>query len=108
MPTRTRTWFSDVLVEPLAMLVALVVLAAQLIVGGCLLTNRFVRPALRAGIVLNLAFTMAGNVPAAVRPDAGTRFDAPARSRRDCRRRPVHSRRQRALRDCDGGRRRLR
>ncbi len=56
------TWFSDVLVEPLATLVALGVLAAQLVIGGCLLTNRFVRPALWAGIVLNLAFTMAGRV----------------------------------------------
>jgi len=56
------TWFSDGLVEPLAMLVAWGVLAAQLVVGGCLLTNRFVRPALWAGIVLNLAFTMAGRV----------------------------------------------
>ena len=56
------SWFSDVMVEPLAMLVAWVVLAAQLIIGGCLLTNRFVRPALWVGIVLNLAFTMAGRV----------------------------------------------
>ena len=56
------TWFSDVLVEPLAMLVAWGVLVAQLIVGGCLLTNRGVRPALWVGIVLNLAFTMAGRV----------------------------------------------
>jgi len=42
--------FSNLLVEPLAMLVALVVLAAQLIVGGCLLTNRFVRPARPQGL----------------------------------------------------------
>ncbi len=56
------TWFSDVLVEPLALVVACAVLVAQVMIGGCLLTNRYVRPALWAGIVLNLAFTMAGRV----------------------------------------------
>lgn len=55
-------WFSDVLVEPLALVVAWAVLVTQLIIGGCLLTNRSVRPALWAGIVLNVAFTMAGRV----------------------------------------------
>lgn len=56
------TWFCDFLVEPVALAVAWFVLVAQLMVGGCLLTNRHVRPALWAGIVLNLSFTMAGRV----------------------------------------------
>ncbi len=56
------SWFADALVEPLALAVAWVVLIAQLVIGACLITNRCVRPALWAGIVLNLAFTMAGRV----------------------------------------------
>ena len=56
------TWFSDVLVEPLAVMVAWLVLVLQLVIGICLLANRYVRLALWLGIVLNLAFTMAGRV----------------------------------------------
>ena len=56
------TWFADAVVTPSAPLIAWVVLTAQLAVGGCMLTNRYVRPALWIGIVLNVSFTMAGRV----------------------------------------------
>ena len=55
-------WFTDLAVIPLAAVVAGGVMTAQLAVAGCLAANRFVRPALWCGIVLNVAFTLAGSV----------------------------------------------
>ncbi len=55
-------WFSDTAVAPMPAVVAFVVAEAQLAIAICLLTNRFVRPALWAGIVLNVSFTLAGAV----------------------------------------------
>ncbi|MGB0112085.1 MAG: hypothetical protein WBP59_02595 [Ilumatobacteraceae bacterium] len=54
--------FADHLVEPLAVAVAWLVVWTQLGIAICLATNRHVRSALWAGVVLNLAFTMAGRV----------------------------------------------
>ena len=54
--------FADHVVEPLAPVVAWLVVWTQLAIAVCLVTNRHVRPALWAGIVLNLSFTMAGRV----------------------------------------------
>ena len=55
-------WFSDATIEPIAPVVAGIVLITQLAIAGCLLGNRWVTRALWAGIVLNLCFTMAGRV----------------------------------------------
>ena len=54
--------FADGVIEPWAGGVAWLVLVVQLVVGGCLLTNRHVRPALWAGVILNVSFVMAGRV----------------------------------------------
>ena len=54
--------FADHVVEPLAPVVAWLVVWTQLAIAVCLATNRHVKPALWAGIVLNLSFTMAGRV----------------------------------------------
>lgn len=56
------TWFSEGILEPLAPVVAWVVLWAQLGIAACLLANRHVKWALWAGIALNVCFTMAGRV----------------------------------------------
>ena len=57
------TPFADHVVTPLAGGVAwLVAILMQLAIGVCLLTNRHVRPALWAGVLLNVCFTMAGSV----------------------------------------------
>ena len=55
-------WFSDHAVAPWPSFVAFVVAEAQLAIAICLISNRYVKPALWAGIVLNVAFTMAGAV----------------------------------------------
>ncbi|MEO1059273.1 MAG: hypothetical protein AAFY28_20400 [Actinomycetota bacterium] len=55
-------WFSDSAVAPIPAVVAFVVAELQLAIAICLLTNRFVRPALWAAIVLNVSFTLAGAV----------------------------------------------
>ena len=55
-------WFTDLLVVPIAAVVAGAVMAGQFAIAGCLAANRFVRPALWCGVVLNVAFTMAGRV----------------------------------------------
>ncbi len=54
--------FSDGVIEPWAGGIAWLVLVAQLVVGGCLLSNRYVRPALWAAVILNVSFVMAGRV----------------------------------------------
>ena len=54
--------FADHVVGPLAPFVAWLVMWMQLGIAACLFTNRHVRPALWAGIVLNVMFTMAGRV----------------------------------------------
>lgn len=54
--------FADHVVTPLAPVVAWLVLWMQLTIAVCLLANRHVRPALWAGVLLNLCFTMAGRV----------------------------------------------
>ena len=54
-------WFTDLLV-PIAVTVAGVVMACQLAIAVCLVANRFVRPALWCGVVLNVLFMMAGRV----------------------------------------------
>lgn len=54
--------FADHVVEPLAPLIAWLVLSMQLGIAICLTANRRVKPALWAGILLNLCFTMAGRV----------------------------------------------
>ena len=54
--------FADHVVEPIAPVVAWIVVWTQLSIAICLVTNRHVKPALWAGIVLNLCFTMAGRV----------------------------------------------
>ncbi len=54
--------FADHVLEPLAPVVAWIVVWMQLAIPICLITNRYARPALWAGIVLNLCFTMAGRV----------------------------------------------
>ena len=54
--------FADVVVHPLAPMVAWFVVAMQVAIVGCLVSNRHVKSALWAGIVLNLTFTMAGRV----------------------------------------------
>ncbi|NND76384.1 MAG: hypothetical protein HKN44_15405 [Ilumatobacter sp.] len=54
--------FADHVVGPLAPVVAWLVVWTQLSIAVCLATNRHVRPALWAGIVLNLSFTLAGRV----------------------------------------------
>lgn len=53
---------ADGAIEPWAGGVAWLVLVIQLAVGACLLANRHVRPALWAGVILNVAFVMAGRV----------------------------------------------
>lgn len=55
-------WFSDWVLTPLAPVVAWTVVGIQLSITVCLVTNRRVAPALWAGILLNLCFTMAGAV----------------------------------------------
>jgi uncharacterized membrane protein YphA (DoxX/SURF4 family) len=55
-------WFSDLLIEPLAVPVAWLVVAMQLTIGVCLSLGRCPRRALWAGVALNLCFTMAGRV----------------------------------------------
>ncbi len=54
--------FADGVIEPWAGGVAWLVLVTQLAIGGCLVTNRHVRPALWAGVILNVSFVMAGRV----------------------------------------------
>lgn len=54
--------FADSVVDPIAPVVAWLVMCAQFAIAMCLATNRRVRTALWAGIVLNLSFTMAGRV----------------------------------------------
>ena len=54
--------FADHVVAPLAPFVAWLVMVMQLGIAICLVTNRFVKPALWAGILLNLCFTLAGRV----------------------------------------------
>ncbi|WP_040493133.1 hypothetical protein [Ilumatobacter nonamiensis] len=54
--------FADSVLEPLAPVVAWFVVWTQLMIAVCLVTNRHVRLALWAGIVLNLSFTMVGRV----------------------------------------------
>ena len=54
--------FADHVVEPLAFIIAGLVMSAQLAIADCLVRNRHVKPALWAGVVLNLCFTMAGRV----------------------------------------------
>ena len=54
--------FADGIIEPWAGGVAWLALVMQLAVGGCLLANRHVRPALWAGVLLNVTFVMAGRV----------------------------------------------
>ncbi len=56
------TPFADHVVTPLAGGVAWLVAMMQLAIGVCLLANRHVRPALWAGVLLNVSFTMAGRV----------------------------------------------
>ena len=53
---------ADGIIEPWAGGVAWLVLVMQLAVGVCLLADRHVRPALWAGVLLNVSFVMAGRV----------------------------------------------
>ncbi|MEM9515576.1 MAG: hypothetical protein AAGA42_12035 [Actinomycetota bacterium] len=55
-------WFTDNAVAPIPAVVAFVVAEIQLAIAICLLSNRLVRPALWAAIVLNVTFTLAGAV----------------------------------------------
>ena len=54
--------FLDLVVRPFSPLVAVVVLAVQIVAGASLLRGRFVGFALAAGVVLNLNFIAAGAV----------------------------------------------
>lgn len=56
------TPFANDVVSPLTVVVSWLVLAMQLMIAICLISNRHVKPALWAGIVLNVCFTMAGRV----------------------------------------------
>lgn len=55
-------WFTDVLVAPIVVVVAGAVMVSQFAIAGCLAANRFVRPALWGGVMLNVAFTLSGRV----------------------------------------------
>ncbi|MEM8618711.1 MAG: hypothetical protein AAGF73_03225 [Actinomycetota bacterium] len=55
-------WFSDTAVAPIPAVVAFIVAEMQLAIAICLLSNRYVRPALWSAIVLNVTFTLAGAV----------------------------------------------
>lgn len=54
--------FTDYLLLPLAPIVAWLVVWTQLTIAIGLFTSRYMKPALWAGIVLNVCFTMAGRV----------------------------------------------
>lgn len=51
--------FADYVLLPLAPVVAWIVVSMQLTITSGLFTNRYVKPALWAGIALNLCFTIA-------------------------------------------------
>ncbi len=54
--------FADNVVEPLAPAIAWLVVWTQASIAICLISNRYTRPALWAGIALNVSFIMAGRV----------------------------------------------
>ena len=55
-------WFADLVEGEASPAVAASVVTMQIVIGCCLLLNQYVRPALWAGIVLNVTLTLAGQV----------------------------------------------